>query len=82
MVDRAQQIADELKNISVTKDAYELWLENDVTRAFRLKIEQEYIEVCEQKVTHSTIEQIAIHEITRSANATALQSVLEWTPDF
>lgn len=82
---RDQQIADELKNISVTKDSYELWLQNDVTRMFRLQLEQEYIEVTKSTIesTNSrTIEQIAISEITRSANAIALQKTLDWSPDF
>lgn len=82
MESRDQQIEDEIKNISVTKDAYDLWLQNDVTRMFRLMMEREYLEVTQQTLIGSTIEQIAINEITRSANATALQSVLEWTPDF
>lgn len=82
---RDQQIADELRNINVTKDAYELWLQNDVTRMFRLQLEQEYIEVTRSTIesTNSrTIEQIAISEITRSANAIALQKTLNWSPDF
>lgn len=79
---RDQQIVDELRNINVTKDAYELWLQNDVTRMFRLQMEQEYLEVTRQTTFESTIERIAMAEITRSANATALESVLNWSPDF
>lgn len=79
---RDQQIADELRNINVTKDAYELWLQNDVTRMFRLQMEQEYLEVTRQVTCESTIERIAMAEITRSANANALESVLDWSPDF
>lgn len=79
---RDQQIADELRNINVTKDAYELWLQNDVTRMFRLQMEQEYLDVTRQVTCESTIERIAMYEIARSANATALESVLDWSPDF
>lgn len=79
---RDQQIADELRNINVTKDAYELWLQNDVTRMFRLQMEQEYLDVTRQTIFEPTIERIAMAEITRSANATALESVLDWSPDF
>lgn len=79
---RDQQIADELRNINVTKDAYELWLQNDVTRMFRLQLEQEYLDVTRQTTCEATIERIAMAEITRSANATVLESVLDWSPDF
>jgi len=79
---RDQQITDELRNINVTKDAYELWLQNDVTRMFRLQMEQEYLDITRQTTRESTIERIAMAEITRSANATALESVLDWSPDF
>lgn len=79
---RDQQIADELRNINITKDAYELWLQNDVTRMFRLQMEQEYLDVTRQTIFETTIERIAMAEITRSANATALESVLDWSPDF
>lgn len=82
MVDPVQLIDDELKNINVTKDSFEVWLQNDVTRMFRLMIQKEYLEVTQQTLIGSTIEQIAMNEIERSANATALQNVLEWTPDF
>lgn len=82
---RDQQIADELKNINVTKESFELWLQNDVTRMFRLQLEQEYLEVTQETIESKnsrTIEQIAIGEITRSANAIALQKTLDWSPDF
>lgn len=81
---RDQQIEDELKNINVTKDSYELWLQNEVTRMFLLKMEQDYLENTERTIlgAHQTIEQIAIGEIVRSANVTILESVLDWSPDF
>lgn len=82
---RDQQIADELRNINVTKDAYELWLQNDVTRMFRLQMECEYLDLTLRTINKfgsSTMEQIAMAELVRSANVECLESVLDWSPDF
>lgn len=80
MVDRARQIEEELKNLPIEKDQYNLWLQNDVTRYFRLKIEEQYLEVTQRQMIGSTIEQIAMNEIVRSTEADVIKDLLEWTP--
>lgn len=82
MNSRDQQIADELRNISVTKDAYELWLQNDVTRMFLLEAEKEFLSTAIQPCTLGSIEQIAISEIKRSSECSIWEQVLDWSPDF
>lgn len=80
MVDRARQIEEELKNLPIEKDQYNLWLQNDVTRYFRLKIEEQYLEVTQRQMIGSTIEQIAMNEIVRSTEADVIKDLLEWNP--
>lgn len=77
---RLDQIEHELKNISITKDMFELWKQNDVTRAFLLDLEGSLIEAQAQASFGHTIEQIAITEIKRSTIASTYEKVLEWNP--
>lgn len=77
---RLEQIENELKNIAITKDMYELWLQNDVTRVLMLEVEGLLIEAQSKSAFGTTVEQIAISEIRRSTEADTLKSLLEWNP--
>lgn len=77
---RLEQIENELKSIAITKDMYELWKQNDVTRAFLLDLEGMLIDAQSQSTFGSTIEAIAISEIRRASTVSAYQEVLEWNP--
>lgn len=79
---RLEQIENEQKNIAITKDMYELWLQNDVTRMFLLDTEGLLIGA-QSSITHSSeIEKIAVHEIRRSTEAYVLERILEWNPIY
>lgn len=77
---RLEQIENELKSIAITKDMYEVWKQNDVTRAFLLDLEGMLIDSQSQSTFGSTVEAIAISEIRRASTVSAFQEVLEWNP--
>jgi len=77
---RIADIEEELKNIAVEPDAFALWKQNSVTRKFLLEVELGMLETQAKTVIHSTIEQIAICEIKRSAHVEALKEFLSWNP--
>lgn len=79
---RLEQIENEQNNIVITKDMYELWLQNDVTRIFLLDIEGLLIQVQSDRAYGSTVEQIALTEIKRSTTADAYERILEWNPIY
>ena len=77
---RLIEIENETKNIVISKDMFELWKQNDVTRAFLLDLEGLLIETQSVSLYGSTIESIAITEIKRSTKADTLEEILEWNP--
>lgn len=77
---RLDDIEQELKNINVTKDMFDLWKQNDVTRMFLLDLEGLFLETQAQPSYGQTIEQIAIQEIKRSTRADVIEEILEWNP--
>jgi len=79
---RVQQIEEELKNLHVSKDMYELWLENEVTRKFMLEMERAFLDVALSDSAGGSIEKIAIFEICRKSEKGVYEKVLEWEPDF
>ncbi len=79
---RVQQIEDELKNLHVDKDMYNLWKENEVTRMFLLEMEKKYLDVTLSTSPGGSIESIAIFEICRKSESETLEDVLSWEPEF
>lgn len=77
---RLEQIENEQKNIPITKDMYEFWLQNDVTRMFLLDMEGLLIQAQSDRAYGSTVEQIAITELKRSTTAATYELILEWNP--
>lgn len=77
---RLEQIENEQKNIAITKDMYELWLRNDVTRMFLLDVEGRLIDTQSQHAFGKSVEQIGMAELIRSTQAKTLEQVLEWNP--
>lgn len=77
---RLDEIEKELINISVTKDQFAIWKDNDVTRRFLLEIEKDLLETQAQTIISSSIESIAINEIKRSEHAETLEEILDWNP--
>lgn len=79
---RLEQIENEQKNIAITKDMYELWLQNDVTRMFLLDVEGRLIDTQSQQAFGKSVEQIGMAELIRSTQAKTLEQVLEWNPIY
>jgi len=83
MSKRLAEIEGELKNSNITKDAYELWKENSVTRRFFLEMEQNLIKVQEDTTPagRDSIEKIALSCVKNAEHCETLEMVLEWKPD-
>jgi hypothetical protein len=66
---------------SLSDDAYQLWLENEVTQAFLGYVKQELNGLKTQdRVTSRSIEQIAIDAIATQSEIDCLQKVISWRP--
>jgi len=80
MNNRLDEVEKELVNISVTKDQFAMWKDNDVTRRFLLEVEKDLLETQQRTTMSASIESIAIYEIKRSEHAETLEAILDWNP--
>jgi len=83
MSKRLAEIENELKNSNITKDAYELWKDNLVTRRFFLEIEEDLIETQADTspAGRDSIEKIALDCVKNAEHCDTLEMILQWKPD-
>lgn len=80
---RLAEIENELKNSNITKDAYELWKDNIVTKRFLLEMEKDLLEAQADASAawRESIEKIALDCVKNAERCDTLDMVLEWKPD-
>jgi hypothetical protein len=65
----------------MTKDAFLLWQQNEVTQAFMREVKDSLKSLTEDEIQGSTIEALGIGAITRKASIRTLEKVLKWKPE-
>lgn len=82
MTNRIAQIEAELKNSNISRDAYELWKDNIVTKRFFLGLELQLLEAREDysAAGRDSIEKIAIDCVKNTEHCETLEAILEWAP--
>jgi hypothetical protein len=65
----------------MTKDAFLLWQQNEVTQMFMRELKESLKFTAEDEIAGATIESLAIGAITRKANMRTLEKVLKWKPE-
>ena len=63
------------------KDAYLIWKENEVTKAFMREIQKGLDDQLTNKVWGDSIEKIGMNALIRKAKIEELEKVLEWKPE-
>lgn len=63
------------------KDAYLIWKENEVTKAFMREIQKGLDDQLINKVWGDSIEKIGMNALIRKAKIEILEKVLEWKPE-
>ena len=63
------------------KDAYLIWKENEVTKAFMREMQEGLDSQYKLHVYGSTIEQLGLNAAIRRAKIQELEKVLEWKPE-
>lgn len=63
------------------KDAYLIWKENEVTKAFMREIQKGLDDQLINKVWGDSIEKIGMNALIRKAKIEELEKVLEWKPE-
>jgi hypothetical protein len=79
---RENEIENIIKNSNVTKDAFELWKLNDVTKRFFLEVELDLLETRADAspASRDTIENIALDSVRNAKHCEILEVILEWVP--
>jgi len=82
MINRIAQIENEIKNSNVSRDAYEMWKDNEVTKRFFLGLELQLLEAREDysAAGRDTIEKIAIATLGNAKFCETLEDVISWMP--
>lgn len=63
------------------KDAYLLWKDNEVTRAFMREIKEGLDDQVKNLIWGDSIEKVGMNALIRKAKIEVLESVLEWKPE-
>lgn len=67
--------------MSLNDDAYDLWLENAVTREFLESAKQELSDLMkEDRVSGRSIEEIAMNAIATQSKIDCLEKLISWRP--
>lgn len=83
MINRLAQIENEIKNNNVSRDAYEMWKDNSVTKRFLLEIERDLLETRADYSAsgRDSIEKIALSCVQNAEHCETLEAVIDWMPD-
>jgi len=65
----------------MNKDAFMLWQQNEVTRAFMREVKESLKSLTDDEISGTTIEALGIGAITRKASMRTLEKVLKWKPE-
>ena len=82
MTNRIAQIEVELKNSNISRDAYELWMDNIVTKRFFLGLELQLLEKREDysAAGRDSIEKIALDCVKNAEHCETLEAIIDWMP--
>lgn len=73
------KIENEYKGITVTEEAYDLWISNDVTQRLMLEIEHGYMDTVKEDFIGDK-EYMYEQQIRRNERLRVLLEILEWNP--
>lgn len=74
------QLEQQLKEIPVTQDQYDLWKENVVTKRLMIELKIDLLSAQSTYSSSGTIEEIAKRTIKTESEIVVLENVLKWKP--
>jgi len=74
------QLEQELNELPITQDQYDLWKENVVTRRLLIELKIDLLSALDNYSSSGTIEEIAKRTIKTEAEITVLENVISWKP--
>lgn len=74
------QLEQELKELPITEDQYNLWKENVVTRKLMIELKIDLLSAQCSYSSSGSIEDIAKRTIKTESEITVLENVIKWKP--